>query len=95
MLEGDAQIRGWQVNGLSHSDRNKLSERHMGSLGMGREQGRELALPVCWEGGTDATMSWSHPPGPAQGLMYPQGCVRGSGATEQAADSALWVDGKG
>lgn len=26
-----------------------LSERHMGSLGMGREQGRQLALPVCWD----------------------------------------------
>lgn len=72
MLEGDAQTRGWQANGLSHSDKNNLSERHMGSQGMGREQGRELALPVCWDRGTGATISWSRPPGPAQGLMYPK-----------------------
>lgn len=34
-------------------------------------------------------------PGASPGADVPQGCVRGSGATEQAAGSALWVDGKG
>lgn len=39
-----------------------MSKRHMGTLGMGREQGREPALPVSETGGTGTTMSCPHHP---------------------------------